>query len=126
MGTAEQGQVEEYFNSHFDKACEKSKDLDEFKEYLVNKASDNGIYLRYENVKEMFNNILKYYIKMFKLRKENELLKKEYEKRLNELLIHLKEEELKRKEEREYFLRQLEQERKIREEEKINRSKNYI
>ena len=87
-------------------------------EYLVNKASDNGIYLRYENVKEMFNNILKYYIKMFKLRKENELLKKEYEKRLNELLIHLKEEELKRKEEREYFLHQLEQERKIREEEK--------
>ena len=76
----DRNQIEKHFNDYFEEAYSKSSSENEFKNYFRNKAFYKGIDLNDEKINSMFTDILKYNLREFKFRKENDRLKEEKEK----------------------------------------------
>jgi len=90
----DRSQIEEHFNYYFEDAYRQSSSEYEFEKYFRNKASSNNISLDNEIINSIFNDILKFNLIKFKLRKENDRLKEEkekLEKKLREELAKIKE-----------------------------------
>ena len=73
-------QIEEHFNYYFEDAYKKSNSEYAFEKYFRDKAYYNDIDLDNEKIESMFNDILKFNLREFKFRKENDRLKEEKEK----------------------------------------------
>ena len=87
-------QIEEHFNYYFEDAYKKSNNEYAFEKYFRDKAYYNDIDLDNEKINTMFNDILKFNLREFKFRKENDRLKEEKEnseKKQREELAKIKE-----------------------------------
>ena len=81
MGSkVDRSQIEEHFNYFFEEAYSQSSSEYQFENYFRNKASYNKINLDDEKINSMFKDILKFNLREFKFRKENDRLKEEKEK----------------------------------------------